>query len=145
MRGLLLLVFSTFCAACGGQQAVVTSSPPVADAGPTPASLVTTPCVLHAGSARGHRDSSGRTGGSCSFGAECFREPGHTAPGDGFVGLTCDETSCSCEWTAAADGGTLRAAFSVAAACADAETSQRLFMEHCMVGLTLYRDDAGAM
>lgn len=69
--------------------------------------------------------------------------PGKAAKGDGFVGVKCDELSCSCEWSSATDARVLRSAFSIAAPCTDGDTAKKLFLERCMHGLTIYKDDAG--
>lgn len=137
--------------ACGAERPAVTApneatptstadnSKPTA----TPASIITTACVLHAGSAQGHSDSSGNKSGSCDYGAECSATPGKATPGDGDVGMKCEEKSCSCSWSSS-DGRMFDEPFTIAELCMDTDMAKRLFMEHCMKGLHLYVGPADA-
>jgi hypothetical protein len=107
-----------------------------------PAKLIASPCVLSAGGANGSMQDGRLADGSCWLTAECVRRPGHGAPGDGFVGLTCTGTACRCDWENAADTDkgerrqTLRGdEFEIATPCADPATAKRLFTDHCMKGL----------
>ena len=138
--------------ACGAQSPAVTApneatpTSTAVDTKPkaTPASIITTACVLHAGSAQGHSDSSGKKSGSCDYGAECVATPGKSAAGDGDVGLKCEDASCSCSWYSIVDDRMFDEPFTLAEPCMDADVAKQVFMEHCMKGLKLYVGPAAA-
>ncbi len=120
--------------ACGGGRASPTSKG---------AALVTTPCVLHAGDARGSRGPDGKEHASCSFNAECVAEPGETRPGDGFVTVACEDLECQCEWSAAGSGKTDHETFTLDALPRESATCRTLLLERCMKGMQLHDADAG--
>lgn len=135
--------------ACGGSQAPTTSP---SAAAPQPvssgASLVRSPCVLHAGGGKssGHRDADGGAGlasASCWFGAECFVTPGHANAGDGFVDVSCEDTACKCEWHTPGSEPPIRTSFTLEAVPGDSDTCRRLLVERCMVGMRIESSDAG--
>lgn len=68
---------------------------------------------------------------------------GQTHSGDGFVGVTCEETSCRCEWSAPTQDAPLRAPFTIEALPSDAGACRRLLVERCMIGMRLDSRDAG--
>ncbi len=140
--------------ACGATQPPSTSVPtptptPTATATSTPdpvlgngAHLITSPCVVHAGSAHrsSHKDSradASVTSMSCNFGAECFVVAGQPHAGDGFVSVTCEDTACRCEWTTPTAPAPLREPFTLAKAPDDSAACKRLLVERCMKGVPL--------
>src|SRR5258708_4789933 len=145
-----LLACSGAASSCGADAQPIAAPAPAAESAPLPApsstatpwSIVATPCVLHAGSAKGHVDSDGHTSGSCTLGAECRPHPGNAASGDGFVDLTCENASCTCAWSSATDKRGLHASFVAETICVDVDVAKRIFMGHCMKGLRLYVDGA---
>jgi len=147
-KALLLLGLGVAAAiACGGSQTQTTSSSPQpASSG---ASLVRSPCVLNAGGGKssGHRDPDGGgalASASCWSDAECFVTPGQTTAGDGFVSVSCEDTSCSCEWRTPGSDPPLRVPFTLDAVPGDSDTCRKLLVERCMVGMRLVSSDAGS-
>jgi hypothetical protein len=74
--------------------------------------------------------------GSCWYNAECVREPGNAKPGDGFVGVSCNEHRCTCtRETATPDHTHQEETFSIAELCTKAELAKELLVERCMAGM----------
>ncbi len=109
------------------------------------ARLVRSPCVLHAGSRRvkGGRDAKARHT-SCNFGAECIAIHGKATPGDGFVGASCEDAACQCEWSEPLSDTPLRESFTLDAIPTAADACQRLLVERCMRGMRLFEPGAAA-
>jgi hypothetical protein len=144
--GIALVIASGI--ACGGPQSQATSSSTAAQPASSGARLVTSPCVLNAGGGKsaGHRDADGGgsvASASCWFGAECFETPGQAKAGDGFVGVSCEDTACQCEWRTPASEPPLHESFTLAAVPGDSDTCRRLLVDRCMVGMRLASPDAG--
>jgi len=150
LRPLLVLGLGiAFAVACGGPQTQGTSPSPAAQPATNGARLVTSPCVLDAGGGKssGHRDPDGGgtvASASCWFGAECFETPGQTRAGDGFVGVSCEDTACQCEWRTPASDPPLRTPFTLDAVPGDPDACRHLLVERCMVGMHLDSSDAGS-
>lgn len=131
--------------------APVTSAPPVGSAAPStsastsePASpgaaIVTSPCVLHAGTSRSQKSkSTGVVHASCSFGAECFVAHGVDTPGDGFVAVSCEDTACYCEWSKPYTDDAVREPFSLDAP-PGSDTCRTELLRRCMRGMRRPRE-----
>jgi hypothetical protein len=132
------------------------NSEPVAPAQPEPAPRAPTDetrpafehCVLHAGRAQANEHEVRGPGGvpqpttqtgSCTFNAECIREPGQENAGDGFVELSCESNDCSCklEPRGSATNAAIEFAFTTETACASTDRAKQLLLTHCMVGMKL--------
>lgn len=110
------------CGASGSSTTAATAPAPTAN----PASAITSTCVAHAGS--GHEDSSHHE--TCEYDAECVAHPGQATPGDGFVGISCDETGCVCSVRlAAAEQDTKLPRFEVKSPCG---AVRELLFERCV-------------
>jgi hypothetical protein len=109
------------------------------------AGAISSLCVPHAGESQSKRHRvTMRDGGtmleplhgSCSYDAECIRERGRSAEGDGVVSVLCDENQCSCV-IEPFHGQKIVEPFALDRPCTDAKTAKRLLVERCMKNLSV--------
>jgi hypothetical protein len=140
-------VASSPASSASASTATATSAKAAASPSSTPprpvssgAALVTSPCVLHAGSfSSRRRKPSGEVHASCNFGAECFTAHGVETPGDGFVAVACEDTACYCEWSTPKMEDPLREPFSLDA-LPDHDTCKTELLRRCMRGMRRPRE-----
>ena len=103
----------------------------------TGAAIVTTPCVLHAGSSHAeHTPDGGAQGVTCSVNAECVAVPGKPARGDGFVDVDCDGSACACTWqSAVTPPATRRDPFTHDHLPTEPDACKRVLIDRCLAGM----------
>lgn len=147
----LFILFALFAACEAKKDVIEVASPlPTPDPLPPPSAapaassrppaIVLSECVLHAGGGNRH-SSKVKVGdgsvtetksGSCYYGAECVRMPGNAQPGDGFVGVKCEGTHCTCTITSATDDRKTEESFDIEDLCTSGDIAKSLLIERCM-------------
>ena len=123
--------------------ATASSEPPPPPREAPPKKLVFEHCVLHAGGGSrstkktklGDGGFSESTHASCYYGAECVQHPGNAQAGDGFAGLKCEDSHCTCTLRSATTEEKEEESFDLDEICGSADLAKKLLIERCMKGM----------